>query len=153
MQHRQSRKDAGETLVEVLVALSILGLAGVAIMAGLGLAVKSSDIHRKDTTSGAAAKAYAEAIEDFVQGHQSAFTCSPDYSAATVGFIVPTGYTPSYTWNALGPTGAAAACTINSVQLVKVTVASSDGRGGEHLTFVLRRPCNGDQTVAATTCT
>ena len=58
--------DRGESLVEVLLSLTILGIAGVAIMAGLQLSVTASDIHRKQTTGSAYARSYAEAIQRYV---------------------------------------------------------------------------------------
>lgn len=143
--------DRGETLVEVLVTVVILGLAGVAVMAGLATSVEASDIHRQATTSGSYVKNYAEAIQSYVQGHQSAFNCSPDYSAATVGFVA-SGYMPTFTWIAVDGTGAATTCTSNTAQMVTLKVVSTGGRGTEQLSFVLRKPCSGDQTVAATKC-
>lgn len=150
---RRFGSDRGETLVEVLAAVVILGIAGVAVMAGLLLSVKASDIHRKETASGAYVKNYAEAIQNYVQGHQSAFSCSPDYSPATVGFTASSVFVASYSWSALGPTGAATACTANASQLIKLKVVSTDGRATERLSFVLRKPCSDDQAVAATKCT
>lgn len=151
----QWHDDRGETLIEVLAAVIILGLAGVAVLAGFALAITSSDIHRKETTGGAYAKSYAEAIQKYVQNNQSAFNCTPDYSAATVGLSgLPAGFTPTYTWSSVGSTGAAATCTANTVQLVTVTVTSSDLRATEGLSFMLRKPCSGDQgTGAPTKCT
>ncbi|MBM7515624.1 type II secretion system protein [Nocardioides nitrophenolicus] len=141
--------DRGESLVEVLAAVVILGIAGVAIMTGLMLAVKTSDIHRKETTSGAYVKSYAEAIQNYVETHQSAFTCSPDYRPGVVGFPVPNGYTTSFTVSAVDPAGGAAACTANTAQLVILTVSSGDDRAVEKLAFVLRRPCSGAQDPSA----
>jgi len=139
--------DRGESLVEILVALVILGIAGVAILAGMQMSVQASDIHRKQTTSGAYVRSYAEAIQNFVAENPGAFRCSPDYSAGNVGFSAPAGYTPTYTMSALGGGGAAAACSTDTVQLVRLTLSSTDGRADEHLSFVLRRPCAADQAV------
>lgn len=152
---RESCRDSGVTLVETLVAVAILGLAGVAVMAGLMLAVKASDIHRKETTGGAYAKSYAETIQNYVETHQTAFTCSPDYSAATVNFAVPPGYTATVvSVNAIDATGSAATCSANTAQLVTVKVTSGGAnKADERLAFVLRRPCSGAQDVAASRCT
>lgn len=152
MNGARSGSDRGETLVEVLVTVLILGLAGVAVMTGLATSVTASDIHRKDTTNGYYAKNYAEAVQTYIQGHQSAFNCSPDYSAATVGFIPAPGYTPTYAWGAVDETGVPTTCTSNTAQMVTVKVVSTGGRGTEQLSFVLRRPCSGDQAAAPTKC-
>ncbi len=153
MRVRRARgSEAGETLVEVLVAIAILGVAGVAIMVGLMLSVKTSDIHRKETQGGADVKSWAEAIQNYVQANQSAFNCSPDYGAATVGFAPKTGYDATYTWNAVDSTGVATDCTANKAQMVNLNISSRDGRASEELTFVLRRPCSGNQLVDSSKC-
>ena len=54
----------------MLVALVILGIAAVAILAGLQLSVKASDIHRKQTLGGAYVRGYAEAIEKYLDTHR-----------------------------------------------------------------------------------
>ncbi len=81
-----STSDAGVTLIETLVALSILAIAGVAIMAGLQLAVKSSDIHRKQSTGGSAVRTYAEAIEKYLDADGNYVPCAGAgaYAPATV---------------------------------------------------------------------
>src|SRR4051794_35211596 len=99
--HRSDRGgERGESLVEVLVALTILGVAAVAIVAGLQLSVKTSDINRKQTTGGAYARSYAEAIERYVASapdHYVACAAANAYAPATVGFAgeLPGGYNGS----------------------------------------------------------
>lgn len=146
---RKTGGEVGETLVEVLVAVTILGLAGVAIMAGMGLAVKSSDIHRKETTGSAYVRSYAEAVENWVRSDSSHYVaCAPadTYTPAAVGFGVPSGYTASQAAasavSAVG--GTTAPCSADSgIQQVLLTVASADARASETLTVVLRKPCAG----------
>jgi prepilin-type N-terminal cleavage/methylation domain-containing protein len=43
--------SSGETLVELLVAMSILGVAVVALVSGIGTSVLVSDVHRKEATA------------------------------------------------------------------------------------------------------
>ena len=43
--------ERGETLVEMLLAVAIMGIAAVALMAGLTTSVLMSDIHRKQATA------------------------------------------------------------------------------------------------------
>ena len=54
--------DRGETLLELLIAVVIMGVAVVAVVAALVNSVQLSDVHRKQAT--AAAKAYQQAIAD-----------------------------------------------------------------------------------------
>ncbi|NYI46637.1 type II secretory pathway pseudopilin PulG [Nocardioides aromaticivorans] len=137
------------TLIETLVALSILAIAGVAIMAGLQLAVKSSDIHRKQSTGGSAVRTYAEAIEKYLDADGNYVPCAGAgaYAPATVGYAVPSGYTASA--SAAQPLdGNGSVITTGScpsrdkgVQRLTLTVASSDSRATERLTIVVRRSC------------
>ena len=156
MLRRRAGAEAGESLIEVLVAVVILGLSGVAVMAGLGLAVKVSDIHRKETTSGAYVRSYAEAIENYVAtpGSDNYKPCATanayNVSAVVSALGLPSGYTATHDpAKSVGNNGIAAlGCTVDTgVQQVTLSVTSSDARAVETLVIVLRRPC--DPSVAA----
>ena len=151
------RDERGETLVEVLVALVILGVAAVAILAGLQLSVTTSDIHRKQTTGGAYARSYAEAIVRYVTsapGHYVACAPANAYAPGTVGFggELPVGFTAAQTAARRVPPngGASGSCSGNDtgVQQIDVTISSPDGRAAESLTVVLRRPCTESMAIA-----
>jgi type II secretory pathway pseudopilin PulG len=156
---RRTRAEAGETLVEVLVSVVILGLAGVAVMAGLGLSAKASDIHRKETTSGAYVRSYAEAIENYVATLSSnnykpcAVVNAYNVSAVTATLNLPSGYTATQdAAKSVGPNGVAAAGCSSDTGLQQLTlhVASPDsGVANETLVIIVRRPC--DPSVAACT--
>ena len=158
MPSRRSRQrdERGETLVEVLVALVILSVAAVAILAGLQLSVKTSDIHRKQTTGGAYARSYAEAIERYVESAPDHYVaCAPanTYSPGAVGFAseLPPGFTgaQSAAQRVAPDGGVAGACSGNDtgVQQVVITVSSNDGRAAEELAVLLRRPCSASMAV------
>ncbi len=72
----------------------ILGIAGVAILAGLQLSVIASDIHRKQTSDGAYVRGYAEAIEKYLNTTGNYVKCAGAnaYSPAAVGYTVPAGH-------------------------------------------------------------
>ncbi len=148
------RGERGETLVEMLVALTILGLAGVAVLAGLQLSVTTSDIHRKQTTGGAYVRSYAEAIQRYVAAGNYVACAGPGaYPPATVGFAgeLPAGYTATQSAAKRVPPdgGAAGVCSGNDtgVQQVELTIASADDRATERLTVLLRRPCGPSMAV------
>ncbi|MFS3128556.1 prepilin-type N-terminal cleavage/methylation domain-containing protein [Nocardioides sp. Bht2] len=146
---RGLRDESGESLVEVLVALSILAIAAVAILAGLQLSVQASDIHRKQSTGGAYARSYAEAIESYVgNGNYQACAGSNAYNVAAVTNKVstlPAGFTLRHSaavpLDGNGAPAAGAGCQDKGVQRLLLTVSSADGRAAESLTIVLRRPC------------
>src|SRR5690349_17582143 len=85
--------DRGETLLELGVALAILGMAVVAVVGGMSAAVMLSDVHRKQATAGVAVRDYAEAMQTAVaNGH---YTACAAPAAGFVPFTAPTGYTKS----------------------------------------------------------
>lgn len=145
--------DRGETLVEVLVAVAILGVAGVAVVAGLQMSVTSSDIHRKETTGGAYVRSLAEAIEEYVAAPSTtryqpcAAADAYKVGAVTSRLALPAGY--SATQAAATNVGQPTCTTDDGVQQLKLTVATPDHRGDETLYLVLRKPC--DPSVAPCT--
>lgn len=142
--------DRGETLVEVLAAVVILGIAGVAVMAGLMLSVKTSDIHRKETTGSAYVRNYAEAIQNYVAGGGYQDCASASYTPAAVSFQIPKD-AAGQQYNAkvdsavsVGTTVAASSCTSPDpgVEQLRLSVKSPDGRANEQLVIIVRKPCS-----------
>jgi len=87
-QHRTSEpgsSERGDTLVEVLIAMIILGVASVALLAGFATSIAASAEHRNIASLDASTRIAAnEAIADVQQQAQAAegtptdpFTCSP----------------------------------------------------------------------------
>lgn len=134
--------ERGETLLELIVAVAIMGVAFVAVLGGIGTSILMSDIHRKQATAGAAVRNYAEAVENAVAASPSGYqeSCTP-----TFAFTPPAGYEASITavsfWN--GSSFPAGPCTVGTVGVQKVSlqVKSSDERAVETLEVIVRRPC------------
>ena len=73
--------DRGETLVELLVAVTIMGVTVVAVVGGLATAIIMSDIHREQARVGAELRSYAA----FIDGTATAAydtTCPVTYADA-----------------------------------------------------------------------
>ena len=139
MTTRASRSDRGDTLLELIVAIAIMGIALTAIIGALGSSILVSDVHRKQATAGAGVRNYAEAIQTFVNSG-GYVNCAGPSSYAAAGYTSPTGYSASQssatTWNGSAWTSCV---TDPGLQRITLQVASNDGRASEQLTLVLRR--------------
>jgi len=140
------REDRGETLIELLMALAIIGIAMVSIVGAMTTGIIVSDRHRKQAVAGANVIGYAEAVKQAAKSSGYEMSCTPTYGST---FSVPTGFAKSIVavsfWNgtafpAATCTAAAAAADIG-VQQLTLQVASSDGRAAERLVVIVRKPC------------
>jgi Tfp pilus assembly protein PilV len=136
--------DRGETLLEILVAVVLLGVAVVSVVGALLTTVQMSDLHRKQASAAVAARDYAETVERRVAaGGYVGCAAASAYQPSAVAFGTPAGYTASTTsvryWSGSGWT---AACSADQgLQLATLEVRSADGRADERTAVVLRRPC------------
>lgn len=138
---RRPSGDAGETLIELLISLMILGITVAAIIAGLGTGIVTTTIHRKNTVAGDFLRDYAEKVKG--TGYVECATATA-YSATALGMSVPAGYTvtasaPKF-WDD-GPMAFTSACAPDpGLQQVVLGVTSADGQAGESLAVVIRKP-------------
>ena len=137
MKGRRCRGQAGETLVELLITVSILGIAVVAILAGLGTAVRLSGTHRAQANAETIVAAGAESVKK-----QSYVDCASTYSP-TDGVTLPNGWSLTVTsvkkWNG---TSFVTSCPSpdQRLQLVTVRAASPSGQSIELVDVVKRKP-------------
>jgi Tfp pilus assembly protein PilV len=133
-----ARDDRGESLLELLIAVAIMGVAVTAIIGGIGVSVMMSDIHRKQATAGTAVRDYGEAI--MAGGYVS---CATTASYPAAAGSIPAGYAASVTslkyWT--GTTWASSCAPDKGLQQLTLQVASGDGRASESLVVVVRKPC------------
>ena len=140
----EADRDRGETLLELLIGLAIMAIAVVAVVGGLVASIAVSDIHRKQSTAGAAVRGYAENVEKHVAGAgYTACAALSAYSPGAVGFAAPSGYAATAVavryWS--GTAWVTSPCADVGLQELTVQVASSDGRATERLVVILRKPC------------
>jgi type II secretory pathway pseudopilin PulG len=146
------RGERGESLVEILLTLSIMGICFVAILLGVATVYTGTDTHRQEASTEAVLRTYAESIKDPQDVAYIDCTTDPNpgatYDAAVkaAGFVVPTGFTASVTgvtyWDGNDPP-AFGVCPARDqgVQQVTLRVVSPHGPHGadETLTIVKRR--------------
>jgi type II secretory pathway pseudopilin PulG len=135
--------DRGESLLELLIAVAIMGVAVAAIVGGIGVSVLMSDVHRKQATAGTGVRDFGEAVENQVMAGGYFPCAAPAKYAAPAGFTVPARFTSSVTsvkyWT--GSAWSATCGTDIGLQQLTVQVASGDGRASERLEFVVRKRC------------
>ena len=133
---RRGDSERGESLLELLVGVTILAVAVAALGTGIAVSTKVSGIHRSQSTAGAYVRGYADAVQE--RASAAYVGCATGY--ATPGFAVPAGFTASIVsvryWN--GSDFTASCGTDQGLQLVTVRVA--DNRTSEELAVVVRRP-------------
>jgi Tfp pilus assembly protein PilV len=139
------RRDAGETLIEVVISMLLLTMAVGAVLSAVGAGALFSGDHRALVASDVAAKRVAERVKGLTYV-PSAGASAYDAAESTVpaGYLAVVG--PVTCWP--GGTGTAAtteafvACTSADLglQLVTVTVSTSDGTLSETTQVMKRRP-------------
>ena len=146
------RSDRGATLIEMIVAVSILSTAVIALTAGIAVSIRVSDIHRKQASAGSYVRGFAEAVSSKVAQSPTG------YAACTAGSTPAAIYQAAYVnpdsahyqadvtgvafWNSA--TKAFVPCPAAGdagVQRVSLRVQSVDGRASETLDVVIRKPC------------
>ena len=148
--HTQS-SEQGDTLIEVLLAMVILGVASVALLAGFATSIAASAEHRNFASLDASTRVAAnEAIADVQQQAQA------DEDLASNPFACPaTPFTPSFSnltgsfnvtstvkfWSDTAPAGWGSTCTANLPQQYTLTVTStSSGSYSTKVTTVISDP-------------
>jgi hypothetical protein len=96
-EHRIGRGEAGETLAELLVTISIIGLAVVVLVGALGTAIMASTSHREHSTADTIARSIAETLKnpDATGTNPDRYVDCASPSTYPIGNIDATGYKPT----------------------------------------------------------
>jgi prepilin-type N-terminal cleavage/methylation domain-containing protein len=97
-----TKDDGGFTLIEVLMALLILGTAIGALVATIGSATNNSRTHRDLATQDIVMRSYVESVKETVRA-----TCTTSTPTYSVAYSPPAGYTTSTDSNACPPNASA----------------------------------------------
>ena len=158
MLHRQlvrsDRPDNGETLVEVLVAVTIIGIAAVALLGALVTSWSSSSEHRGFASMDTVARSFAEASTYEIEQQSSpwftncATVSGMSYSGNAVLYSPPAGYSVTFSsiqyWNSstqqFDPAGSPCGSNDQSgFQLLTIQVTGPNA-AGDMLSFGVRSP-------------
>jgi type II secretory pathway pseudopilin PulG len=88
--NRAGTSQAGISLIEILVAVSLLGSVVLALVGGLGSLVSSSDRHRRLATADTFARSYAEALKLTVRQRTGSWCSSSPYDVSA-NYVLPSG--------------------------------------------------------------
>ncbi len=156
------REQTGETLVEILVSTTLLGIIGIGIIGSIASVLISTDIDRKNSQSETIIRSYAAAVQraPYVPCGSTAdyntppgFTDNPKYPASVTGVSYWNGVVPTVVPTVVpAPRQSSAvtfgACTpgsdhgLQQLQLqIDATVGGRpSGRGRAQLTLLKRDP-------------
>ncbi|MGW5398761.1 type IV pilus modification PilV family protein [Streptomyces sp. NPDC003952] len=120
---RRRRGEEGETLIEVLVAVVLIGVAFVTILGGMGTAIISSVTQQEVTSADSIVRSAAEKVVGAPY-----VSCAGGYETPAP----PAGYTVTVEvayWDGVGAFGAACSPTADTgVQRITLTVHSTGPR-------------------------
>ena len=144
--------DAGETLVELLVSLSVLGMSFAAVLGAVATAVDSSRTHRDTARAQSILRSWAETLSHPQDtSATSGYVYTPcagaaAFPAASASVAVPAGWTASIAsikwWN--GTAWSTTSCDDAGLQKLTLTLTTPAGiwpGTAQSLDVVLRRPC------------
>jgi trimeric autotransporter adhesin len=136
---RDRRSESGDTLVEVLLAVIVLGMASVALLIAFGTSISASADHRQLSASGVVLDSVSQQVISEIQANPSLFDCPEVYQnyVNDVTFTAPSNYTVSFAasnpieyWNtateSFGTT-----CEAGEPQQITITITDLT----DHLTF------------------
>jgi hypothetical protein len=147
-------RDEGTSLVEVLVAVVILGIAVPALLSALATAALTSGVHRGQADAHIVLVSAAESLRDDAR---NPFSCTLTTYNSLAGVTLPAGWSagnvrlelaavppsidaPQSGYWSDGAFKTAACGAITDLQRLTLTATSPDGRADEQLTVFKRRP-------------
>jgi type II secretory pathway pseudopilin PulG len=137
--------DAGSTLIEVLMAVVLVGVAGASILGGMASSIWGTDVHHKQVQVGLALTSAAERLKDpALAAVPCADETTPSYVAAVQAGDRPdawgTGTVHIVDVAYSSGTGFSATCRDTdalghrlTTQLITLRAASPDGRASDTL--------------------
>ncbi len=145
---QRAHGERGETLIELLVTISIMGVAVVAVLGAIATFVSLTTLHKEQSKAGAYLREYAESLEATVAASPTGYAAcgsrstyqtkiaKPSDIGSYVATVEEVRYLSGTTW-----TGSCTVTNDSGVQRLKLQVKSPDGRATETQYVVIRKPC------------
>lgn len=138
---RPQRVDTGETLIEALVTIAILGIAVVALLGAVLIGVKTSVLHRKHAQAQGELRSWAERISagPYVNcANQADFVAFSSTTGGLSGAVTAVRY-----WDGSASAFGPSCGTDSGLQRVTLRITVADGIApgfSQDLNVVVRRP-------------
>ncbi len=143
LRRRRQPHDRGESLIEALVTISILGIAVVALLGGILIGIQTSVMHRKQAQAQGELRSWAERISTDLYdacatpGNFAGYVPPADLAGKVSGSVTAVQY-----WNGTAFVGSCGADSGLQKVTLKVTVAPGVHPGFDvSLDVVVRKPC------------
>lgn len=131
------RDEAGETLIELVIAMAIFAVVSVGVLLALQTAIMGSATYRKVATMDTELKTASSLVTSQIQATPTAFTCPSTYNPTTVK--LPSGYSvTSYTLQWWLGSAKTSTCTPHASLFITLVV-SGQGQSG-HISFIVDDP-------------
>jgi type II secretory pathway pseudopilin PulG len=158
------RSEDGDTLIEVLVALVVLGLASVSLLVAFGTVISASAEHRSLANQNLALQTAAQTIIAAVQNDPPVFNCVvaaanyPDYQSGLQETEGGKTYSINYSttapiqyWSSTSNNFSASyACAIGAPQLLTIQLIGT-GVTSQSLSFVVAQAFTGSASTGSAT--
>ncbi|HZQ27733.1 MAG TPA: prepilin-type N-terminal cleavage/methylation domain-containing protein [Acidimicrobiales bacterium] len=145
--------DEGFTLIEVLVAVALMGITVTAILGGMGIGLVVSSVHRSQANANTVVVSAVEKVKSSGTAYQPCATSTnavylaaarsaplPSGWVANSAITIPAGGVQYWDGASFSPSHVCndALAGFFKIQLVTVQVTSPDGKAVESLSFVKR---------------
>ena len=135
--------DRGESLVELLVSIAILGISVIAILGAVSMTASASGLHRDTASTQNLLHNWAETVSN---ASYTACASTSTIQAAAPAPALPSGFAASVTtvryWNGSAFGTSCAAASDLGLQRVTLRIAGGTGVGtAGTLDVIVRKPC------------
>ncbi|MGD0853628.1 MAG: hypothetical protein ABSA07_09770, partial [Acidimicrobiales bacterium] len=154
---RIDRSESGDTMIEVLLALIVLGLTSVALIVAFSTTLSASAEHRNLTSADIAINDFSQQVVAGIEANQDLFTCPTPALSASANAAYYTSeldiasaapYSPTISsvqyWNP-STSSFTTTCIANTSELITVSVSS--GSSNQSTSFVVDSPTAGSNYV------